>query len=310
VSEFLVTGAGGALGSVLMRVHAEQRRSSVGLVSPSGPTPHLGHVGELGRAGNVHALELRDAQALQQRVLSTAPKVIVHLAAVTQIAAAYEDPEHAREINVECTARLTSLARACGARLVFASTDLVFDGEHAPYGEDAATEPRSIYGRTKLEAECYVLTYERALVVRLPLLYGVPDVERAPTFFQAMTSALRAGREVKLFEDELRTPLWLDDAARALVRLADSELTGVIHAGGPERLSRHAMGVALARALGADPALCVRARTTDLELPEPRARDVSLDSSRFHACFGVAPGRTFAEAVQRIVAGGGSSLLS
>jgi dTDP-4-dehydrorhamnose reductase len=173
-----------------------------------------------------------------------------------------------------------------------------------------APEPGSIYGLTKLEAECHVLTYRRGLVVRFPLMYGLPDVARAPTFFETLVASLRAGKPVSLFEDEVRTPLWLDDAARACLKLGESELGGVIHAGGPERLSRFEMGERVVEALHADPSLLVRTRREQLQAPEARARDVSLDNPRYRAEFGEAVGMRMRESLPLVFAPGPSRLLS
>ncbi|HEX7478514.1 MAG TPA: SDR family oxidoreductase [Polyangiales bacterium] len=301
MSEILVTGAGGQLGSVLMRVLEEQRRSAHGLCSPSGPRPDV---------GKVFAADLCEPRSYEDRLFSLDPKVIIHLAAVSQIAQAYDDPDLARQVNVEATVQLLRFADALGARFIYASSDLVFDGEAAPYDEAAATEPLSFYGRTKLEAECHVLAYRRGLCVRLPLMYGFAEAQRAPAFFETLVNALRAGRSVKLFEDEVRTPLWLDDAARACVSLADSEHKGVMHAGGPERLSRYAMGEQVAQALGVSASLLERSRRADVATPEPRARDVSLDSSRYAQAFGAAPGRSLRQALPELLARRGSRALS
>jgi dTDP-4-dehydrorhamnose reductase len=301
VTEWLVTGAGGALGSVLMRVLSEQRVAAQGIVSPDGPSPYV---------GKVMRADLTDLRTYRDRVFALAPRVIVHLAGVTTVAGAYEDPERARAINIDATAQLVALSEALGARFVYASTDLVFDGEGAPYDEDAAPEPGTIYGRTKLEAECYVLAYRRGLVLRFPLMYGLPDVQRAPTFFETLIASLRSGRSVNLFEDEVRTPLWLDDAARACWRLGSSEQTGVVHLGGPERLSRFEMGQRIAQALAADPQLLVRARRAELQSPEPRARDVSLSSGRYHTHFAQAVGRSMQQALPLALLHAPSRLLS
>jgi dTDP-4-dehydrorhamnose reductase len=299
--DLLITGAGGALGSVLMRVLEEQHRAGIGVVSRGGPRPSV---------GKVIAAELTDPNSYRDVLFSLAPKVIVHLAGVTQIAAAYADPERARTVNVQVTVELLRFAQATGARFLFASTDLVFDGEHAPYDEDAATEPLSIYGRTKLEAECYVLTYKRGLVVRLPLMYGFPEAPRAPTFFETLVASLQRGERARLFVDELRSVLWLDDAARALLALADSELSGVVHCGGPERLSRFALGEHVVRALGVSRDLLVPTQLADATFPEPRARDVSLDSSRYRAGIGTEPGRRIGETLPILLARRASPLLS
>ena len=301
MTDFLVTGAGGALGSVLMRVLQSASRSSCGVVSPHGPTPF---------AGQIWSADLCDPRTFRERLLALAPKVIVHLAAIAELSVAYADPEHARKLNVESTAVLLACAEKLGARFLFASTDMVFNGEQAPYGEDATPEPLSIYGRTKLEAECHVLTYKRGAVLRFPLMYGLPEAARKPTFFERTLDSLRSGQRVSLFTDDFRTPLWFDDAARACVRVADSEMRGVVHVGGPERLSRYEMGERMAAAIGAPLSLLQGASSRDLAVPEPRPRDVSLDSSRYRAQFSEDPGRAMHEALSLLLAQKPNRLLS
>jgi dTDP-4-dehydrorhamnose reductase len=243
-------------------------------------------------------------------VFARAPRAIIHLAAVSQVARAHADPEHARALNVEATINLLNLADAIGARFIYVSTDMVFDGESAPYDERAATEPCSIYGRTKLEAECYALTHRRTSVLRLPLLYGLPEVSRAPTFFEQIVQALQRRTPLRLFDDEIRTPLWLDDAARACAALADLEHHGVLHAGGPEALSRYAFGLRVAAAISCDPAPLLAIARADVPSPEPRPRDLSLDSRRFRELFGHEPGRSPAEALPLALARRPHRLLS
>jgi dTDP-4-dehydrorhamnose reductase len=297
----LVTGAGGALGSVLMRVLSEEHKNAYGMLSPHGPAPHV---------GKTLRVDLLEPESYRDRVSALAPRAIVHLAAVSQVSETLRDPDHARALNVDATTALLELSATIGARFIYVSTDLVFDGEAAPYSENDATEPCSLYGRSKLEAECHVLTYRRGLVARLPLLYGLPDVTRAPTFFQTLLAALRSDQPVQLFADEFRTPLWLDDAARACSALAHSTLTGVIHLGGPETLSRLAMGQHVASALHCSHQLLVPIRRAQLQAPEPRPRDVSLDSRRYSAHFGGPVGLTMAQALPLALAHGPHRRLS
>lgn len=299
--DHLVTGAGGALGSVLMRVLAEAHKTVYGLVSQHGPAPDV---------GKVLRVDLTDPETYRDRVFALAPRAIIHLAAVSQVARVHDDPEYARALNVEATAQLLNLADAIGARFIYVSTDMVFDGESAPYDERAATEPCSYYGRTKLEAECYALTHRRTTVLRLPLMYGLPEVSRAPTFFEQIVQALQQQTPLRLFDDEIRTPLWLEDAARACAALTEVEHQGVLHAGGPEALSRYAFGLRVAAALSCDASPLIAARRANLPSPEPRARDLSLDSSRFRELLGHAPGRSPAEALPLALARRPHRLLS
>ena len=297
----LVTGAGGALGSVLMRVLHEEQRTAFGMISSAGPEPNV---------GKFMRTDLTDADGYRDRIVAMRPRLILHLAAVSQVAAAHSDPDRARAVNVDATIQLLDIARRVGARFVYVSTDLVFDGEAAPYREDMATEPCSFYGRTKLEAECYVLGYARGLVLRLPLMYGFPEATRPPTFFESMLRALRERRPIPLFEDEFRTPLWLDDAARACSALGHTEAVGVIHVGGPERLSRLEMGRRIVAAVGGDESLLVATQRSAFAAPEPRPRDVSLMNTRYQALYREPVGRPMDQALRLAFLRGGSRLLS
>lgn len=301
MTDFVVTGAGGALGSVLMRELARRSISAEGVVSPHGPVPYAGHS---------WSADLVDSRTYRERILALAPKAIVHLAAVALPSEAFKDPERARKVNVESTAILLAIAEKCGARFLYASSDLVFDGEGGPYSEDDTPEPATIYGRTKLEAEAHVFTYRGGLAIRFPLMYGFPDAARKPTFFETMIANLRAEQPVRLFTDEFRTPLWLDDAARACIALAGSDLRGCVHVGGPERLSRFEMGERVAAALGAPVRLLEATRRDDFASPEPRVRDVSLVSQHYADQFGGPPGRPMHEAMPLVLAQSPDRLLS
>src|SRR5262249_60444859 len=157
-------------------------------------------------------------------------------------------------VNVGGTLRLAHWAARYDRRLVYTSTDLVFDGAKAWNREEGPARPILEYGRTKRDAEPTVLATARGLVVRLSLLYGPSRSGRAG-YFDRMIAALRASTPQPFFADEFRPPLDLNSAAAILVRLAESEITGLIHLGGPERLSRFDLMRRAAAALGLEPEL-------------------------------------------------------
>jgi len=124
----------------------------------------------------------------------------------------------------------------------------------------------------------------RATVARVSLLFG-PSLVGRPTFFDQQLSALREGRPITLFHDEWRTPLSLLTAARGLLALAASDVVGLIHLGGPERLSRLEIGQRLAAFLHRDPTGIESVSRLSAPAIEPRPRDLSLDSSRWRQYF-------------------------
>jgi dTDP-4-dehydrorhamnose reductase len=268
---WLVTGVSGQFGSVLSRQLVEAGEPVLGVASPSGPLPS---------SGDVVRIDITDTVALAELIGRVRPRFVMHAAAVSGLAAARADPDRARRVNVVASQQLCDASARVGARVVYVSTDMVFDGENAPYEESARPSPLSEYGRSKLEGERAAVAAGAALVTRMPLMYGMPAVERSTTFVEQVR-ALRERRPLRLFHDEFRTPLSLEDAAASLVRAARSDMTGTIHLSGPERLSRLEMGMLLAEALGVDDPVIERVSRLDAPSAEPRARDLSLTSVRW-----------------------------
>jgi dTDP-4-dehydrorhamnose reductase len=271
----LITGASGQLGGYLLRELAE---ADARVIAWSGS-----------RTGQLLGVPLRPVNLTQPEVVSKAfrearPDVVIHGAAVTRIADAFRDPAHCRLVNVEGTATLADEAEKAGALFVLLSTDLVFDGSKGSYRESDPPAPLSVYARTKVESEAAAAACSQRAVARASLLYG-PSIVGRPSFFDEQVAAFRTNRPLTLFEDEWRTPLSLAAAARSLLAIARSDFRGLIHLGGPERLSRLEMGMRLADHLGTGHDVITRATREHTPSPEPRPRDTSLDSSLWRKHF-------------------------
>ncbi len=271
----LVTGASGFLGRALADELRARGRDVVG--TSHGHTP--GFV----------ALSLDDGgRAAADLVRSLRPAAVVHLAAMSDPDACARDPGRAAQVNAAASGAIASAAAEVGAHLVFASTDLVFAGDRAPYAEDDPTGPLGPYMASKVAAEARVRAASPAhLVVRLALLYG-PSRGTRPSFTDGLVARLRRGEPSTLFVDQWRTPLLVDDAAALLADLLERRAGGLLHLAGPERVSRHGHGVAIAAALGLDPALCRPARLADAPIA-PRPADASLRIDRLVGLLGRTP---------------------
>jgi dTDP-4-dehydrorhamnose reductase len=271
----VVTGASGQLGSYLIDRLIERSHE---IIAWSGQTTET-------RGGiTLRPVELTDRGAVATALADAAPDVVIHAAAISSAEAARRDPQRSQAINAKATELLANWAATHDRRLVYTSTDLVFDGSKSWYREDDPAHPILVYGRTKYAGERFVLNVPRGLVARLSLLYG-PSRSGRQGFFDRAMSALRAGTPQAFFTDEHRTPLDYATAANALVRLAETETPGTIHLGGPERLSRFELMSRAAAAMGIDPTLVRPNRRADVPFAEPRPADLSLDSSRLNRLF-------------------------
>jgi dTDP-4-dehydrorhamnose reductase len=212
-----------------------------------------------------------------------APDAVVHLAALTDADLCEEHPSRANRLNAELPARLASAVDESCARFLHVSTDLVFDGERAPYGESDPAAPISVYGRTKLAGEraAAAVLGDRACVVRLALVYGPRATAGSrPSFVERLVARASRGERVPLFEDEIRTPLYVEDAAAALARLLELPATPrVVHLGGPDRCSRLQMGLRSLAAFGVPLERAEPTSRSSAGMRAPRPRNVSLSSS-------------------------------
>lgn len=219
---------------------------------------------------------------------AAAPRVVLNCAALARAAACDEDPVLAERFNTLVPEEVAAWCAEHGARLVHVSTDLVFGGRPparpSGFREGDPVDPVSLYGRTKAAGEARVLAADpSALVVRLPLLYGNSG-GRGLGASDSLLEAVDRDLAPPLFTDEFRTPLEVSNAAEALVELAHGSERGLLHVAGPERVSRHALGLAVLEAMGLERAAaaeCVRAVRRE-EVPGAGARpeDTSLDASR------------------------------
>jgi dTDP-4-dehydrorhamnose reductase len=272
---WLVTGASGLLGGYLVR-HLRAAGEPVVAWSGSHATDVVGQP--------LDRVDLTDPAAVAVAFDAARPEAVIHAAAVARVDECRREPDKARRVNVDGSRHLAELAAGTGARFVYVSTDLVFDGTRGRYCETDPPNPLTVYGRTKADAEAAVLAVSCTAVARVSLLFG-PCLTGRTSFFDRMVDALQNGRPVPLFADEWRTPLALPTAAVALVALARSDLIGLLHIGGPERLSRLDMGRQLADVLGVA-GESIAATTRDAAGgEEPRPADTSLDSARWRRLF-------------------------
>lgn len=278
----LVLGGSGFLGAqVVLRALARGERRVVSVsrephAFPRGDDPRLERI----------ALEIAEDDALESMLDELRPSRVILCAAVASIEASEKDFERAVRINTGAAGRVAQWCSGAEARLVSVSTDLVFGREPPEHGEmyreDDYPAPLSLYGVTKMAGEVAVLEPGgNAVVARLPLLYG-DALGRAKGATGSLLASLDRGEKPALFTDEFRTPLDIVNAADALLELAEIDFVGTLHLGGPERVNRYDLGLAILHASGlsyGEARAKVRPATrADLGLEAARPSDVSLDA--------------------------------
>lgn len=250
---WLITGAGGQLGTDLQRVLSEARVAE-------------GDIRALGSAD----LDITSSAAVAAAFGDFMPDVVLNAAAYTAVDKAESDPQRAYAVNATGPALLAAEALRRGARLLHVSTDYVFDG-HAdrPYPVDAPTQPRSVYGRTKLAGELAVreLAPEFGYIVRTAWVYGATG----SNFVKTMVALERSKDTVSVVSDQRGSPTWSNDLARALVELAGSDAApGIYHCTGSGDTTWYGLTRAIFEELGAGPDRVLPTSGADYPRPAPR----------------------------------------
>lgn len=180
---------------------------------------------------DVEELDITDLQAIEKFVQANEIDTIINCAAYTAVDRAEEEPEAAMRINRDAVANLAEVAAQEACLLLHVSTDYVFDGNAAePYTEKSRVNPQGVYGKTKLAGEQAVKTSGcLAIIVRTAWLYS----EFGHNFVKTIRKAAREKGELKVVADQVGTPTYAADLARAIVRILDSadvaDHTGIYH---------------------------------------------------------------------------------
>ena len=198
----LVTGAGGQVGTALRA--------------------RLGSARFMGRS----ELDVTDRKAVHNAV--GVADLVVHLAAMTNVDECEARPDAAFAVNADGTRHVAEAAAVAGARMVYVSTDYVFDGEKAgEYEEADAPSPINVYGRSKLEGERHVAAGEANLTVRTSWIFG-----QGRNFVRTILGAAGRGDPLRVVADQRGRPTWAEDLAAALAFLLERSVTGIIHVAG------------------------------------------------------------------------------
>jgi dTDP-4-dehydrorhamnose reductase len=296
----LVTGGAGFLGANILM----QAASSLTLHAVDQAQPPL-------RRENLtwHTLGLQDRKALQDLVIGLNPDVVVHTAALSDIDFCEANPLKADDVNTRVTLQVAELCRLTGARLIFFSSDSVFDGRAGGYRETDAPVPLNHYARTKVKAENGIDgILANHVIVRPSLIMGLPVLESGNSFLWRLITSLRRGIPSAFPASEFRTPIDVITLSRATLELTMLNFTGTLHLAGNDRLSRYEIARRIACTLGYPAELVVDKEPEPVHGRALRPVDASLDNTRAKSLLAT-PMRDFDDALRLIVESKGNRQL-
>ncbi len=264
----LVTGASGYLGRRLTRIAASQHR----IYSAYGQNR------EQISAGEPVPLDITASDQVKRTLEQLKPHAVIHCAAANPGVPLAQ----MQTVNVDGSREVASHCASMGIRLVHVSTDMVHDGNQAPYADDATPTadnmPGNVYGQTKAAAESLIAKLNPdAVMVRTSLIYGLHEMDRGTAGFVAK---LEANEPLMLFSDVVRQPVYIDSLIQALIKLATdaTDCSGLLNVAGRQAIDRASFaqrmlewwGIEYAGRLTTGPA-------RDLDNPPPLDLRLNLD---------------------------------
>jgi dTDP-4-dehydrorhamnose reductase len=272
----VVTGASGLLGLNLSLVASRQGHSVTGLVHS-----RMLH----GVPFDLRQVDLLETQAALDAIEALQPDVIIHCAAIANLDIAERAPAKAHKLNGEVPGILAEGARRWGVPFAHISTDAVFDGKKRGYVETDATNPLSVYARTKLMGETLVQKANPdALIVRT-VFYGWSLLGRR-SLAEFFINNLKDGQRIKGFTDTYFCPLYVEDLAEILLEIIEAKLSGIFHVVSTEHLSKYVFGVRIAQKFGFDPALIEPAELDMMNPEAARSKTLVLNPNKVQGALG------------------------
>ncbi|MCS6956227.1 MAG: NAD(P)-dependent oxidoreductase [Patescibacteria group bacterium] len=173
--------------------------------------------------------------------------ILLHLAAYTNVAKANEEKDLAYKINVKGTENIFEQVLSKRKKIIYISTDFVFDGTNPPYFEDSKPKPAGIYGQTKYQGELIVnpKKYSKSLIVRISYPYRANFFQKKD-FFRTFKTLLEEKKPLKMIINSLMTPTFIDDIACGLRYLINNFSNDIVHLVGTQSLSPYDAAVLIA----------------------------------------------------------------
>lgn len=267
--EALIIGAAGLVGSHVRAAFADRRVAATFRHTP---------------APDAVRLDVTDETAVQALIRRLRPRVVVLAAAEAHVERCEREPAPTRRVNVEGTRTVVQAAREVGATIVVFSSEYVFDGRSGPYGEDDPRSPINEYGRQKVEVEDIARSAEHHVICRSSGVFGWEPAGK--NFVCQLVRRLRAGKPFSVPADQVITPTYAPDLARAVVQLLDRRRSGTFHVVGPRPLPRDEFARSVVTAFALPPALLRPTPTEKLDLVAPRPRSAGLRDDKLRAALG------------------------
>lgn len=245
------------------------------------------HPFEVEGCKSIH-LDVTDRDKIENTIIKESPDIIILTSAQRNVDYCERNQEEANRINVEGTRNMAMASKKIGAKLIYLSTDMVFDGTKERYHENDATDPVNHYGMTKLKGEKEVAkALDDFAIARVSVLYDWNLFEHTFNFVTWVYEELKKGKPLELFSDQYRNATYIKNACEALLSICKKDEKGIFHVVGKNCVSRQYIGKKVAETFGLDDGLITTSTSDDFDWLAKRPKKCCLNVDKMEKTLGV-----------------------
>lgn len=238
------------------------------------------------------SLDITEQKQVDELISTFKPDSILHTAAMTNVDACELNKEECRKANVAAVQYLINAIKKLNnnCHLIHLSTDFIFDGEKGNYKEEDEPNPVSYYGQSKLESEKLVMQSNlRWSTIRTILIYGVIDDRSRSNIVLWVKNSLEQGKEIKVINDQFRSPTLAEDLADGCIAVAQKEAEGIFHISGEEYFSIDKIVKKVISFFNLDESKVTYVTSEELKQPARRPPKTGFDISKAKRILGYQP---------------------
>jgi dTDP-4-dehydrorhamnose reductase len=250
---------------------------------------YLGHPVKIPGCRTVF-MDITDPQNTKDLIMEFSPDCVVLSAAQRNVDFCQKNQELVSKINVEGARNVALASKDVKAKLIYISTDLVFDGEKGQYKEGDGTNPVNFYGLTKLKGEQEVTNIlDDCAITRVSVLYDWNLFEHTTNFISWLYDNLRSGKSLSLFTDQFRNATYIKNACEAILQILKKNKKGIFHIAGKFCENRYDMGLSVAETFGFDIDLISESESDTGDWIAKRPGRCCLDVGKMESELGIKP---------------------